>query len=269
MPFQSRGLTPVLCRKIDDFIAANDMPALYRSYSWGNDVHAEGFPDILKLETALRASDQGGGVSAQDAQDVARWGALPGWPRVRLAGDAVSALPPLTLRDRAGNTQPACDANPEVVMRLLATNTVGIGPAYDSKVLRFACPEDFGAIDTWVVRVFGRGDPLFASDGKWLSLKVTQDRDKRWAIPEDQRGWLAEYAHWIQILRYIAARLNAIGVACPHPPSFVRAGLRRPGEWFCADVEMVLSAHAHSLRTARDGQDARPSERLTGSGALQ
>jgi hypothetical protein len=269
MPFQSRGLTPVLCRKIDDFIAANDMPALYRSYSWGNDVHAEGFPDILKLETALRASDQGGGVSAQDAQDVARWGALPGWPRVRLAGDAVSALPPLTLRDRAGNTQPACDANPEVVMRLLATNTVGIGPAYDSKVLRFACPEDFGAIDTWVVRVFGRGDPLFASDGKWLSLKVTQDRDKRWAIPEDQRGWLAEYAHWIQILRYIAARLNAIGVACPHPPSFVRAGLRRPGEWFCADVEMVLSAHAHSLRTARDRQDARPAERLTGSSALQ
>jgi hypothetical protein len=269
MPFQSRDLAPALCRKIDDFIAANDMPALYRSYSWGNDVHAEGFPDILKLETALRASDQGGGVSAQDAQDVARWGALPGWPRVRLAGDAVSALPPLTLRDPAGNTQPACDANPEAVMRLLATNTVGIGPAYDSKVLRFACPEDFGAIDTWVVRVFGRGDPLFASDGKWLSLKVTQDRDKRWGIPEDQRGWLAEYAHWIQILRYIAARLNAIGVACPHPPSFVRAGLRRPGEWFCADVEMVLSAHAHSLRTARDRQDARPAERLTGSSALQ
>jgi hypothetical protein len=269
MPFQSRDLAPALCRKIDDFIAANDMPALYRSYSWGNDAHAEGFPDILKLETALRASDQGSGVSAQDAQDVARWGALPGWPRVRLAGNAVSALPPLTLRDPAGNTQPPCDANPEAVMRLLATNTVGIGPAYDSKVLRFACPEDFGAIDTWLVRVFGRGDPLFASDGKWLSLKVTQDRDKRWGIPEDQRGWLAEYAHWIQILRYIAARLNAIGVACPHPPSFVRAGLRRPGEWFCADVEMVLSAHAHSLRAARERQDARPFERLTGSSALQ
>jgi hypothetical protein len=49
----------------------------------------------------------------------------------------------------------------------------------------------------------------------------------------------------------------------------VRARLRRPGEWFCADVEMVLSAHAHSLRTARDRQDARPAERLTGSSALQ
>lgn len=269
MPFQARGLAPVLCGKLDDFIGTHDMAALYRSYAWGNDVHPEGFPDILKLETALRASDQGSGVSAQDAQDVARWGALPGWPRVRLAGNAVSALPPLTLRDDAGNTQPSCDATPEAAMRVLATNTVGIGPVYDSKILRFACPEDFGAIDTWVVRVFGRGDPLFASEGKWLGLKATQDRDKRWSIPEDQRGWLAEYAHWIQVLRYIAARLNALGIACPHPASFVRAGLRRPGEWFCADVEMVLSAYAHSLRTSRDRQDARPSERMTGSSALQ
>lgn len=255
MPFQPRGLAPALCRTLDDFLATHDTPALFRSYAWLNDTHAAGFPDILKLEIALRASDQGAGVSAQDARDVARWGALPGWSRVRLAGDAPYALPPLALRDLAGNTQPACDAAPEAAMRVLATNTVGIGPTYDSKVLRFACPEDHGAIDIGIVRVFGRGDPLFADAPKWLALKVTQARDLRWAIPEDQRGWLAEYASWIQILRYLAGRLNTLGVHCPHPPAFVEAGLRRSGEWFCADVEMVLFAHAVALRAERSRAD--------------
>ena len=52
---------------------------------------------------------------------------------------------------------------------ILQRKIKGLGPTYLSKVLRFALPSEFGAIDTRIVRVVGMGDPT-SKQQNWLSI---------------------------------------------------------------------------------------------------
>jgi hypothetical protein len=117
-----------------------------------------------------------------------------------------------------------------------------VGPTYASKVLRFALPKHYGAIDSRCVRVFGQGDPA-SKKQDWLELQASPSNKSRnrWGILESQAGWPQGYGVWLAILRHIA---STIAVPCPHPPIFAKEGLRRMGQWACADVEMALFTYA-------------------------
>lgn len=109
---------------------------------------------------------------------------------------------------------------PLMPLRTLQKNiTKGVGPIYLSKILRFGLPQEYGAIDTRCVRVFGRGDTS-ACRHAWLALYVRND-GYGWYIPKNQAGWPKEYETWINILRYISFSLPE---DCPHPPGFMTSG---------------------------------------------
>jgi hypothetical protein len=124
-------------------------------------------------------------------------------------------------------------------LQALQSRTRGLGPTYLSKVLRFAVPEHYGAIDSRCVRVLGQGDPS-AVQHDWLELRVRND-GYGWYIPKAQSAWPSDYGLWLAILHYVAFNLK---VPCPHPRAFIEKRLRREGRWACADVEMALFTYA-------------------------
>ncbi|MDA1348304.1 MAG: hypothetical protein O3A47_05490, partial [Chloroflexi bacterium] len=103
-------------------------------------------------------------------------------------------------------------------------------------------------LDTWIVRVFGLGDPA-SKRQSWLRLKATPGNSTRWSISKTQSAWPKEYATWTAILRYFVAYLNSHGKPCPHPAAFVESGLRSKGFWTPADVEIALWTYAKSTHS--------------------
>lgn len=236
MPFAPQSTNAALLAQLQVFSQGNNFPDLYRAYSWNNDTYSNGFPDIYSLESRLIGSDLTTGITLGDVKAVAVWGTMRN--QGRIAGPAVLS-PPNTLHTAAGHALPALAAQPLAPLKTIQAALRGIGPTYLSKVLRFALPQEYGAIDTRCVRVFGNGDPR-AHQHDWMSLRARND-GYGWYILRAQRQWPDEYAVWIDILRYIAMLLPS---NCPHPPAFVGSGLRQQGVWQCADVEMALFAYA-------------------------
>ena len=117
-----------------------------------------------------------------------------------------------------------------------------LGPTYMTKVLRFALPSEFGALDTRITRVFGKGDPHHAYI-PLLQLEA-EDQGWKWFIKYPQPAWPSEYSTFTYILRYIADYLNRSEIACPHPQLLYDKGMRRKGIWECADVEMAMFSFA-------------------------
>jgi hypothetical protein len=155
----------------------------------------------------------------------------------RVAGQPCVALP-FTFRAPNGAVQPTLAHAPLAPLSAISRRvTTGVGPTYISKVLRFSLPQEYGAIDTRCVRVFGHGDPVVHRHD-WLKLRV-HNSGSGWYIANT--NWPDDYASWVNILRYFASALPA---NCPHPVTFVRSGLRKQGVWVCADVEMALFAYA-------------------------
>jgi hypothetical protein len=111
-----------------------------------------------------------------------------------------------------------------------------------TKILRFSMPSEFGALDTRITRVFGKGDPLH-SYVHFLDLEA-EDRSGKWFIKYPQPAWPSEYSTFIFILRVMADHLNRRGLLCPHPDILYNYGLRKRGIWECADVEMALFSFA-------------------------
>lgn len=258
MPFPSRLLPASLTAQIDNFVARNDLGRLYKGYSWQRDTYNAGFPDILSLENRLTASDLAQGISLEDIRAVARWGAMRN--QKRISGPEV-CLPPRSLHSANGSPQESLHANPLEPLGILQQRLKGIGPTYQSKVLRFGLPQEFGAIDTRCVRVFGQGDPE-NQKYDWIELRVRND-GYGWYIPSYQTTWPSGYGLWIDILRYIASILPD---NCPHPSSFYHAGLRTPGKWEIADVEMALFTYAstclsnfNEFKMQRPGADKKDS----------
>jgi hypothetical protein len=237
MPFPSQGLQQQLISDLIDFKIKNDFAALYKSYSWQKDVYESGFPEILALEEALTRGDMNQGISLLDVKRVARWGKLrnPG----RIIGEEI-ILPKMTLHDGSFAPADSLATDSTAPVRLLEKSIQkGIGPTYLSKVLRFGLPQEYGAIDTRCVRVFGEGD-LCIQRHKWLNLRARND-GYGWYIPKSQSAWPSAYGIWLNILRFFSHQLPK---DCPHPEKFVLAGLRKRGEWACADVEMALFTYA-------------------------
>lgn len=229
--------------EVDRLLADLDFPALYRGYGWRNDTWENGFPDILRLEREVTAAARNRAIGLEDLRNVARWGGLAGpvdspdrLPVTLYVGNA----PAYWLLHDAGDT-----------VRNIERQIRGFGPTYASKLLRFAVPQVFGALDTRLVRVFGRGDPLMQRYAL-LDLAASPSGD-RWTIPAAQPGWPGEYGAWTGILRIIASALNREEVCCPHPAGFVAAGLRSHEIWLAADVEMALFCYASGIVRGRAG----------------
>lgn len=240
MSFKPQGLPTDLCKELDAFILANSMVNLYKSYSWENDTYTNGFPDIRKLELQLQRSEASTGILISDVKNVAKWGAMRS--QGRISGTTV-VLQKNTLIAVDGDAQPCLEAQPQEPIDTLKL-IVGLGPTYQSKVLRFALPEEYGAIDTRIVRVFGQGDSK-AHRHNWLSIKAILGTHKGkatgWSIPATQKHWPSDFARWINILRYMAKNIQD---KCPHPKEFEESKLRVDGQWTCADVEMALFSYA-------------------------
>jgi len=238
-PFSPNVLPNELLVELQSFLDSHDLVKLYEAYLWKNDVHYAGFPDIFRLELQLGNHERVGGLTACDVKDVARWGGLTKVNQIQCA-DLV--LKPNTIYTQDGKPHPWLkDSITKPLVRLKEGIYKGIGPTYISKVLRFACPQEFGAIDTRCVRVFGDGDNKNKRHS-WLNLHVRNSG--RWFIPGYQENWPSGYGRWIDILRYFAHNSPQ---NCPHPPQFVNQGLRSQNIWTCADVEMALFTYASSV----------------------
>jgi hypothetical protein len=245
MTLPAQTLNPVVTQDLDTFLQVQSFPDLYRAYAWQNDRFENAFPNIHCLESHLVMMDQKGGITLSDVKRVAKWGAMRNQGRI---SGAEVVLPARSLHTLEGVAVADLGNHPLIpVLALQANITGGVGPTYLSKVLRFALPQEYGAIDTRCVRVFGQGD----SDSRrhdWVKLSARNYGDG-WSIPKTQSTWPKEYATWINILRYFANRLPG---DCPHPPSFVMAGLRKQGVWECADVEMALFSYASQFAGRRE-----------------
>lgn len=229
MPFKPIGLSNELIGKLDAFLETNSFVDLYSNYNWKRDRFSNGFPDIFSLENNLLLSKNTTGIALSEVKCVAKWGGN----HRKIIGPAI-VLPKCALVGDDGVPNPELEIDPLRPLKQFA-NIELIGPTYYSKVLRFALPQEYGAIDTRLVRVFGQGD---LAEHQWLTLFTK--KSKRWSIPEAQRGWPSEYSKWINILRYFASKLEN---NCPHPQKFIDKGLRKKGVWECADVEMALFSY--------------------------
>ena len=259
--FAPRGLSKDLIRKLDHFLQDPDIDfrSLYKSYDWKpkscasehgshkwkQDTYEDEFPNVHRLEVQLRDHVNSGNITCDDIKDIVCWSG----PRenqdikidhrvlVYLASRMISNPDTKFLDDDLMDL----DKTPSTPIILLYDGVKGIGVTYTSKVLRFALPEQYGAIDTRLVRVFGEGDQK-SRQHHWLTLKVSVPGN--WRIDSSQKNWPSEYGTWINILRYFAQSLNEQKIECPHPKSFVKSELRKDNAWTCADVEMALFAYA-------------------------
>lgn len=236
MPFPPTNISSNLKSNLEDFVRNHDFVRLYKEYCWGIDTWQNGFPNILRLEIEINMTAKNNLLRRENILSVAEWGNLRNIQRVKCPETLVLPL------YKDGHPNREIEENPLGPLLILQKNIEGLGPTYLSKVLRFALPSEFGAIDTRIVRVIGNGDPG-SKQQDWLSLKVRND-GYGWYIPKNQSAWPKEYFTWINILRFVAQFLNNSGKLCPLPEGFLGNGLRKQGIWVCADVEMALFSYA-------------------------
>ena len=221
---QAFELPELLELQLIQFVANQDWMALFKAYQWHNDSWANGFPDVLRLETQLRVSVQKGEITRQDIRDVACWANFSSYSNIRSP-----KFIPLT---EESSLLPAIIS--------LEKKVKGLGSTYLSKVVRFSFPHRAGALDSSLVRVFGIGDPA-VNQYQWLTLRARKS-GPGWSVYRD-RMWHGEYEKWLRILAKMATLLNEQAIVCPHPQAFIESGLRTEGLWICADVEMALYAY--------------------------
>jgi len=221
----------------------NDMPFLFTSYDWDDDLWQKnnGFPKLFKLEREISAAAKENEFSKENLLHIAEWGKLPNKTGISRVGQFKFTLyqegsPIFWLREE-----------PENAICIVEGRIPGFGPTYSSKLLHFAVPEIFGALDTWLVRAFGQGENNSFHYG-FLDLKAMRSPKGRWSISPRQSGWPDEYGTWIRILKHISDKLNEEMILCPHPLNFVRENFRKDGIWYPADVETALFSYAFEER---------------------
>lgn len=222
--------------RIESFLADHDLDSLYREYNWFQDTWENGFPDMLQLEVDLTTHAKQGYVRKTDIMKVAKWGRLPNRKRIQCPERIRIAL------YDGDDLAEFFRIPPSAPLKTLRDSIKGIGPTYLSKILMFSRPQLYGAIDTRLVRVFGRRDTDIEGF-MWLSLEV-RNYGYGWYIPESQASWPSQYDTWIEILHHIASLCNASGHKCPHPEKYIAIGLREKGIWIAADVETALFSYA-------------------------
>ncbi|MGB4252018.1 MAG: hypothetical protein WBJ20_03515 [Candidatus Methanoculleus thermohydrogenotrophicum] len=239
----------VRCRRdeIDRLLGDLDFPALYRGYTWNDDTWEKEFPGIYRLEQEMISASRGCTLGPAHVQKIARRDSVPDHNAANCTGRLsillyIDNMPAYWLRHK-----------PESSVRIIEDQIPGLGPACTSRILRFAVPVVFGAIDTDLVRVFGHGDP--GAQRYHLVDLAASPSGTHWTIPAGQAIWPEEYGVWVETLQAIARRLNREEVCCPHPEPFLRSGLRDECIWAAADVEMALASYASvALRKMRAPQ---------------
>ena len=229
-------LSESLKRSVDSFLKEQDLLFWYQNYSWDADTKNSNFKNIVNLEVEVIDAAKQNTVSCAQIMQIARWGAHPMIDKIQCRelvdvliydGDHLAAW---VIEDPAEG------------LRTIRPQVKYVGPTYMTKILRFALPSEFGALDTRITRVFGLGDPAH-SYIRLLDLEA-YDTGRKWFIKYPQPAWPGEYSKFIFILRYMVQKINRQGVRCPHPQILYDRGIRTPGVWECADVEMALFSFA-------------------------
>jgi len=195
------------------------------------DTWQNGFPNILRLEIKITKATKNNLLKKEDVLSVAEWENLRNVQRIK--------CPESICIFEKEHPDKKIEEDPSGLIRILQGKIEGLGPTYLSKVLCFAIPSEFGAVDTRIVRVAGRGGPN-SKQQDWLSLRARND-GYGWYIPKNQSAWPKEYSKWINILRFCAHFLNNSGKLCPQPEGFLTNDLRKRG----IEDEKVTSAHNH------------------------
>jgi hypothetical protein len=197
----------------------------YQEYEWGGDYYCNGFYRIKSLEEKVYKARES--LKEETAREVVQWG-VPRWAtRFSLKG-------PVDLKNTKGVK--------DILERVEKGIKIGRGIAIVSKILRFLIPEDFAAIDTKLVKVFGKG-----AKNPWLKFHNNKTGT---AINKSPTVWPSEYMIWLKILKYIAVNLEECGIYPTYPKqweSFIKKGFRKPKKWYAADVEMALWAYASEV----------------------
>lgn len=222
---------------INNFLVEQNLPELYKEYEWKNDTWNRGFPDLICLEKKISEAVRNNTVNRSHLLLIAEWGNLTNKKQIVCPSS-------LNLPFYSDNSLvPWLKEEPEKVIKHVQDQIHGFGPTYSSKLLHFAVPEIFGALDTRLVRTFGRGN---TTPPKYplLKLKVTQSNN-RWSIPTYQDEWPSEYKTWIEIITEIANILNREDIVCPHPQKYKQLQLRINNKWLPADVETALFSYTY------------------------
>lgn len=190
----------------------------------------------MNLEIELTDAARRNRITCDQVMKIARWGGHPMLEKIRFSKDLDLPL------YQAGSPAPWIRDDPAEGLRLIRPQVSYLGPTYMTKVLRFSLPAEFGALDTRITRVFGLGDPKH-SYVHLLDLEA-EDKGWKWFIRYPQPAWPDEYSMFIFILRYMVQALNREEIRCPHPQVLYDHGLRIPGVWECADLEMALFSFA-------------------------
>jgi len=227
--------------KVLELLSEISLPQDYQSYDWGNDSWKTGFQDIVRLECTMIDAAKRNCITKEHLLQIARWGGHPSQGKINCR-DRIEL--PLYVD---GTYADWVESNPVKGIKVLAPQMSYFGKVYQSKLLRFAMPWEYGAIDKRLCQVFGRGDPA-SQHTELLSLKVEYNyQQNRWDLKYYQAEWPSEYGTWIHILRMIANELNQLDTPCPHPEVMYARGLRKKGIWECADVEMALFSFASKV----------------------
>ena len=221
---------------IDQFLEDNRLKNYYKKYTWNDDDIHTGFQDIFHLEKSFGEAGREGRIDLSHLLSLAKWGDHKNSSQIKIkSGEYI----PLYLYNN-GVVSNKVLYDPSFFIFDLETRIDYFGPIYISKLLRFSLPGYYGAIDSRLISVCGKEGK--GGEGRnWINLRVSEGSIVK------PPGWGFEYAAWVFILRYIASRLNQENIKCPHPQKFVEEGLRNGGKWYCADVEMALSAYTQEV----------------------
>ena len=236
MSFGFIPLSEKIIHSIDSFLDNQNLLYWYQNYSWESDTKGSNFKNIVNLEVGLSESGRQNRISCEQIMNSAQWGGHPMLDKIRC--NKFVDLPLYENNSLASWIR----EDPAEGLRKIRPQVYYVGPTYMTKILRFSLPSEFGALDTRITRVFGLGDPKH-SYIHLLDLEA-YDTGRKWFIKYPQPAWPDEYSKFIFILRYMVRILNQQEIRCPHPQILYDHGLRTPGRWECADVEMALFSFA-------------------------
>jgi len=225
---------------ISKFLQEQDLPSLYCKYEWPRgsrkrDTWKNGFPELVRLEREISIAAKKNLLNRDHLIQIAEWG---GGDRLK---NRIIWSDPNKTKLYVNNEPGEWLINaPETAVEILDRQIKYFGPTYCSKLLHFALPQIFGALDTRLVQTFGKK----AKKYPLLDLEV---KHYGWgpSIRILKATWPKEYGTWISALNYFSQGLNQEGIKCPHPKQYEQFGLRTNRLWLPADVETALFSYTY------------------------